>query len=80
LEGFAGVTQTLTRTVQTLRSGGFVFIDQLALAGATARIESEEVVLGGVQVRDKASQQTKRMEVRLRWFVNSQSLGIVASS
>jgi hypothetical protein len=37
-------------------------------------------VLRAVRVRDKASQQTKRIEVRVRWFQNSQSLGIVAST
>jgi hypothetical protein len=68
------------RTVQVIRIGGFSFLDQFALADATARIEGEEIVLSGVQVRDKASQQTKVIEVRLRWFQHSQALGIVASS
>ena len=73
-------TQTLTRAIQTIRIGGFTFIDQFDLSAAIARIEGEEIVLSGVRVRDKASQQTKVVEVRLRWFAHSQSLGIVASS
>jgi len=46
----------------------------------TARIDGEEIVLSGMEVRDKASQQLKVIEVRLRWFQHSQALGIVASS
>lgn len=80
LEASSGATQTLTRTVRTFRIGGFVFVDQCDLSGATARIDGEDIVLSGVHVRDKASQQTKVIEVRLRWFHHSQSLGIVASS
>lgn len=80
LETSTGMTQTLTRTVHTLRIGGFTFVDQCDVSGATARIEGEEVVLSGVRVRDKASQQTKVIEVRLRWFQHAQALGIVASN
>jgi hypothetical protein len=64
----------------SLRLGGFTFLDQFDLTSASARIEGEDIVLSGVQVRDKASQQTKHIEVRARWFQNSQSLGIVAST
>ncbi len=80
LQASDGAKQTLTRRVTTIRLGGFRFLDQFYLAGANAHIEGEEIVLSGVQVRDKASQQTKVIEVRLRWFQHSQSLGIVASS
>jgi hypothetical protein len=73
-------TQTVSRIVQVVRVGGFPFLDQFDLAPASARIEGEDIVLSGVQVRDKASQQTKNIEVRARWFQNSQSLGIVAST
>jgi hypothetical protein len=80
LEASNGITQTLTRNVETLRLGGFPFLDQFILTGTTARIEGEEIVLSGVQVRDKASQQTKVIEVRLRWFEHTQALGIVAAN
>lgn len=73
-------SQTFQRTVQVVRIGGFMFIDQFDLTAATARIDGEEIVLSNVQVRDKTSQQTKVIEVRLRWFQHSQALGIVASS
>jgi hypothetical protein len=80
LQASDGVRQTLTRRITTIRLGGFRFLDQFNLTGATARIDGEEIVLSGVQVRDKASQQTKVIEVRLCWFQHSQVLGIVASS
>lgn len=80
LEGWNGETQTLTRTITTIRTGGFVFVDRVDLSGATARITGEDILLSGVQVRDKVSQQTKVIEMRLRWFQHSQSLGIVAVS
>jgi hypothetical protein len=80
LEGWNGETQTLTRTITTIRTGGFVFVDHVDLSGATARISGEDIALSGVQVRDKASQQTKMTELHLRWFQHSQSLGLVASS
>lgn len=75
-----GETQTLNRSITTLRIGGFTFLDQFDLSNAAARIEGEDIVLSGVQVRDKGSQQTKTVDVRLRWFENSQSLGIVTST
>jgi hypothetical protein len=80
LQSWDGAMQTLTRRITTSRIGGFRFLDQFDLVGATARIEGEEIVLSGVQVRDKASQQTKVIEVRLHWFQHSQALGIVASN
>jgi hypothetical protein len=80
LQAWDGMRQTLTRKITTSRIGGFRFLDQFDFAGATAHIEGEEIVLSSVQVRDKASQQTKVIEVRLRWFQHSQALGIVALS
>jgi len=55
-------------------------VDQFHLSGATAHLEGEEIVLSGVVIRDKVSQQTKTIEVRLRWFQPAQALEIVASS
>ena len=73
-------TQTFNRPFTSLRLGGFTFLDQFDLSSASARIEGEDIVLRRVRVRDKTSQQTMRVEARVRWFTNSQSLGIVASS
>jgi photosystem II stability/assembly factor-like uncharacterized protein len=80
LEASNGASQTLTRSINTIRIGGFSFIDQFDLDGATPRLDGEEIELAGVRVRDKATQQTKTITVRLRWVQDLQSLGLVASS
>ena len=73
-------SQTVQRTVHVVRVGGFMFVDQFDLSRTTARIEGEDIVLSGVVVRDKASQQSKVIEVHLRWVTHSQSLSIVAAN
>jgi hypothetical protein len=75
----AGAAQTSTHLVTVVKPGGFEFVDQFDLSGATARIEGENIILSGVVVRDKASQQSKTVEVWLRWFESAQGLGIVAA-
>ena len=75
------MTADPTRTVQTVRIGGFAFVEyQCDLSSATARIEGEEIILSGVLVRDKATQHTKTITVRVHWVQDLQSLGIIASS
>jgi len=75
-----GASLTLNHGVTVVKPGGFEFLDQFDLSGATARIEGEEIVVSGVQVRDKATRQTRVVSVRLRWFQSSQALGIVAAA
>ena len=79
LEASSGAVRSLTHPVSVVRLGEFAFLDQFDLSGATVRREAEEVVLAGVRIRDKASQQSKRVTVRLRWFEGRQGLGIVAA-
>jgi hypothetical protein len=74
------VTQTFERGIEIIRIGDAVFVDDLNLVDATAHIEDEDIVLSGVQVRDKATQETRVVTLRLRWFDNSQSLSIVEST
>jgi hypothetical protein len=74
------VTHTFERGIETIRIGDAVFVDDLNLANATARIEDEDLVIAGVHVRDKATQETRVVTLRLRWFENSQSIGVVAAS
>lgn len=74
-----GASLTETRNVNVVRIGGFAFVDQFDVSKATARIEGEEIVLTGVQVRDKATQQTRTITVHLRWSPASQTLAIVSS-
>jgi hypothetical protein len=75
-----GASLTLNHGVTAVKLGGFDFLDQFSLFGVTASIAGEEIVMTGVQVRDKASQQTRVITVRLRWLQSSQALGIVASA
>jgi hypothetical protein len=75
-----GGSQVLTHTVQVVRVGEFEYLDQVDLSDATARIEGGNIVLSGVVVRDKVSQQSKTVDVWLHWFEAAQGLGIVAAS
>src|SRR5262245_25838536 len=68
---------TEPRTVTVVNPGDFSFLDQFSLAQATARIVGDELIVEGIIVRDKASQQQKQVNIHFRWFANSQSLGIV---
>ena len=63
-----------------VKVGGFEYLEDLDMSAATARIEGEEVVVEGVRVRDKASQQSKVGDLRLRWSLNAQALALVSSS
>jgi hypothetical protein len=75
------VIQTFERGIEVIRIGDAVFVDDLSLTDATARIEEDEdIVISGVHVRDKATQETRVVTLRVRWFENSQSLGIVAAA
>jgi beta-propeller repeat-containing protein len=76
-----GISPVLaTHAVEVVRPGGFEYLDQFDLSSATARLEGNLIILSGVVVRDQASQQTKTVAVRLRWFESSQGLGIVAAN
>ena len=74
------VTQTFEHGIETIRIGDAVFVDDLSLTNATARVEGEEIVISGVHARDQATQEIHVVTLRLRWFDNSQSLGIVGST
>ena len=78
VESSAGVVFSTSRQITVVKVEDFEYIDLVDFTDATARIEGEDVVVSGVQVRDFASQQTKTVQLRLRWSLNSQSLGIVA--
>lgn len=78
IESTAGVVFSTSHQVAVVKVEGFNYIDLVDFVRATARIDGEDIVVSGVRVRDAASQQTKTVQFRLRWSVNSQSLGIVA--
>ena len=73
------IFSTETRTVTVVKPGDFEFLDSFDLSAADASIVGSQLVLKGVKVRDTASKQTKTVDVRFRWFENSQSLGATGS-
>ena len=66
--------------VTVVKVGGFTYLDQFDVSGATAQIQGEAIVMSGVLVRDAVSKQTRVVTVRLRWFQSTQALGIVAAA
>lgn len=78
IESSAGVVFSTSRPVTVVKVEGVQYIDLVDFTNATARIEGEDVVISKVRIRDAATQQVVTVQFRLRWSVNSQSLGIVA--
>jgi len=78
IESSAGALVSQSRQVTVVKLGGFEFIDLVDFTDATARIEGEDIVVSGVHIRDFVSQQTTTVQLRLRWSVNSQSLGVIS--
>ena len=76
----AGGAETTEHTVTVVQLGGYAFVDAFDVSGAAVWIEGEEIVLSGVEVRDKATQATQLVEVRLRWSSVTQGLTIVGSA
>jgi hypothetical protein len=74
-----GASLIENHNITAMRIGGFAFVDQFDLSTATARVDGEQIILAGVKVRDKATQQTRTITVRLRWSLASQALAIVSS-
>jgi hypothetical protein len=90
IEDSAGILVTQSRVVTVVKIGGFEFLDLFDLSAASARIlhrhpwgiagEVEEIVVEGVRVRDKASQFSKVVDIRLQWSQSSQAFEVVAST
>jgi hypothetical protein len=80
IESSSGTTLSTARQVTVAKVAGFDYLDLVDFAKANARIDGEDIVISDILVRDRASQQTKTVQLRLRWVVNSQSLGIVAAN
>lgn len=78
LASSTGASLLLEHGVVVVKPDGVEFLDQFDLSGATARIAGEDIIIEGVWVRDKSSQQTTLVDVGLRWFLSSQALGIVS--
>jgi hypothetical protein len=72
-----GTFSTEPHLVTVVKPGDFEFLDEFDLSHATVNIAGDELVVEGVVVRDKVSQQQKEIDARFRWFSSSQSLGLV---
>ena len=76
-----GDALTLNRGVTVVKLGGFEFLDQFDLSSAGSSIQGGTMIaVQGVRIRDKASQQTKTVDVLLQWVQSAQALLVVASS
>lgn len=71
---------TPLRTVTVVKPGGSEFLSAFDVSGATTRIDGAEIIVEGLVVRDKSSGDQKTIDIRLRWFENTQRLGVVESS
>ena len=90
IEDSAGTLVTQSRVVTVVKIGGFEFLDLFDLSVASARIvrrhpwgiagETEEILMEGVRVRDKASQFSKVVAIRFQWSQSSQGFEIEASA
>ncbi|HEV8714436.1 MAG TPA: choice-of-anchor D domain-containing protein [Candidatus Binatia bacterium] len=65
------------RLITVVNPGGFEFLDRFSLANATAKTVGDELVVEGIVVRDKASQQQKTINARFRWSTSSQSVQMI---
>jgi hypothetical protein len=72
-----GGHMALDQSITVVRPGGFNYLDQFDLTGATATLDGQDIVLSGIQIRDKDSQQQKVIGARFRWSEDSQSLVMV---
>jgi hypothetical protein len=71
------VLSTETRSVTVVQPGESEFLDFFSVSEADASIEADTLVLTGVVVRDKATQQQKRLDARFRWVPSAQAFGLV---
>src|SRR5262249_43810811 len=71
---------TDTRTVAVVKPGDSEYLDPFDLSQATTSLQGEELTVDGILVRDKATQQQKRINTRFRWFKSAQSLGLTEAT
>ena len=74
------VFSTPLRTVMVVKPGGFEFLSAFDVSDATTRRDGDDIVIEGLVVRDKSSGDQKTIDLRLRWFENTQRLGVIESS
>lgn len=80
IEDSSGAQWETTHSVTFVKPAESEFLDSFDLSTATADRDGGDIVLTGVRALDRASQQQRQIDVRLRWFDNLQGLGIVDST
>ena len=73
------VVPTAVRTIDVVKPGGFAYLDRFALSEAAVALEGQELVVSGVMVRDKATQQERQVVTRFRWQGSRQGLSLVGA-
>src|SRR5262245_22567143 len=66
-----------TRTISVVKPADFEFLDQFDLSRAMVSIVGQELLVDGVQVRDKTTQQSQEINAHFQWMTSSQSLQMV---
>ena len=66
-------------TINVISPGAFPFLDQFDLSTASVTIQGQDIVLSGVTVKDKTSQQTATPTLRFRWGSSTQTLGLIGA-
>ncbi|MFZ1643820.1 MAG: hypothetical protein WAV07_20805 [Candidatus Contendobacter sp.] len=77
IQDSGGAQTQYAHAVTVIKPGDLAFIDRVDLTAARAARDGQDILLSGVRVRDKASQQVYQVDARLRWFPNIQGLGLV---
>ena len=65
--------------ITVLKPGDIPFADRFSLAEATARLDGNHLVMDGVVLRDKATQEETEVAVRYGWQTGAQGLRLIAS-
>ena len=74
------VAMSDTRMVTVVKLGNFAFIDDFDVSAASVSIDGQDIVLTGVIVQDKATQQLANITLRLRWTPATQGLAIISAA
>ena len=69
-----------TRTVTVIKLGGFTFLSELSLTGASVSLDGEEIVLSGVTVTESGTGTTATVTLRLRWDMGAQGLRLISAT
>jgi len=71
-----GAALRMDHTVEAVKPPTFDAVGLFDLSGATAFVDGEHIVVRGIRIRDRYSDQADTVEGRFRWSVSSQALGM----